>query len=161
MNGPLAAAVNTTGLREVTQVLGVDTDFQLDLFGNLRRQQQALAADAAAAAEVRNQVLVTLLGDVARSYVEIRTLQMRVAIAQQAISVERNAADVELQRYQRGITNELDSALADREVETTEAALPPLEAQLDVEAQPRGAFGNGPRRPDARAGCDGAASPAS
>jgi len=130
VNGPLAAAVNTTGLREVTQVLGVDTDFQLDLFGNLRRQQQALAADAVAAAEVRSQVLVTLLGDVAHGYVEIRTLQMRVAIARQAISVERNAADVQLQRYQRGITNELDSALADREVETTEAMLPPLESQL-------------------------------
>lgn len=130
VNGPLAAAVNTTGLREVTQVLGVDTEFELDIFGNLRREIQAVQADTVAAEEVRRQVLVTLLGDVARSYIEIRTLQMRISIAEQAIAVQRNAADVELQRYQRGITNELDSALADREVETTEATLPPLEAQL-------------------------------
>jgi NodT family efflux transporter outer membrane factor (OMF) lipoprotein len=130
VNGPLSAAVNTSNLRQVSAVLGVDTDFELDIFGNLRREAQALAADTVAANEVRNQVLVTLLADVTRSYLEIRTLQLRVSIAQQAIDVERNAAVVERERYDRGITNELDSALADREVETTEATLPPLEAQL-------------------------------
>jgi NodT family efflux transporter outer membrane factor (OMF) lipoprotein len=132
ISGPLASAVNTSGLREVTQVLGVDTAFELDIFGNLRREVQALAADTAAAMEVRNQVLVTLLGDVTRTYIQIRTLQMRISIAEEAIDVQRHAADVERQRFQRGITNELDSALADREVETTEATLPPLQAQLLV-----------------------------
>jgi NodT family efflux transporter outer membrane factor (OMF) lipoprotein len=130
VGGPLAASVDTIGLREVTQVLGVDTNFELDLFGNLRREEQAIAADTVVAAEVRNQVLVTLLGDVTRTYIQIRTLQLRIAIAQQAIGVQRNAADVEHQRFSRGISNELDSALADREVETTESALPPLQAEL-------------------------------
>jgi len=130
IDGPLAASVNTSGLREVTQVLGVDTAFQIDIFGNLRREEQAVAADAAAAAEVRNQVLVTLLGDVTRAYVEVRTLQLRVSIVEQAIDAERQEADVERQRFVRGITNELDSALADRELETTEADLPPLQGEL-------------------------------
>ena len=130
VDGPLAAAVDTAGLRAVTQVLGVDTSFQLDIFGNLRREGQAIAADAAVAGEVRNQVLVTLLADVARTYVGVRTLQQRVAIAERAIDAQRHAAQVEHERFDRGITNELDSALADREVETTEAALPPLQADL-------------------------------
>jgi NodT family efflux transporter outer membrane factor (OMF) lipoprotein len=130
VDGPLAASVNTSALREVTQVLGVDTEFELDIFGNLRREGQAIAADTAVANEVRNQVLVTLLGDVARTYVGIRTLQLRVSIAQKTIDVQKHAADVERQRFERGITNELDSALADREVETTQATLPPLQAQL-------------------------------
>jgi NodT family efflux transporter outer membrane factor (OMF) lipoprotein len=128
--GPLAASVNTSNLREVTQVLGVDTSFQLDIFGTLRREQQAIAADAAAAQEVRNQVLVTVLADVAREYIEVRTLQLRVSIARQAIDVQLHAADVEHQRFDRGITNALDAALADREVQTTQAELPPLQAQL-------------------------------
>jgi NodT family efflux transporter outer membrane factor (OMF) lipoprotein len=130
VNGPLAAAVNTSGLREVTQVLGVDTAFELDLFGNLRREQQAIAADAAAAAEVRDQVLVTLLGDVARNYIQLRTLQLRIQVAEEAIDAQRHAAKVEHERLNRGITNALDATLADREVETTEAVLPPLQAQL-------------------------------
>jgi NodT family efflux transporter outer membrane factor (OMF) lipoprotein len=130
IGGPLASAVNTVGLRSVTQVLGVDTAFELDLFGNLRREGQALAADTAVANEVRNQVLVTLLADVTRSYVDIRTLQLRVSIAEKTIGVQRHAADVERQQFQIGITNELDSALADRELESTEATLPPLQAKL-------------------------------
>lgn len=130
VDGPLAASVNPSGLRQVSEVLGVDAEFELDIFGNLRREGQALAADTVAAAEVRNQVLVTLLGDVARTYADMRALQKRVSIAEMAIDVQRNAADVERQRFQRGITNELDSALADREVETTEASLPPLQAEL-------------------------------
>jgi NodT family efflux transporter outer membrane factor (OMF) lipoprotein len=130
VDGPLAASVNTSSLREVTQVLGVDTSFELDFFGNLRREGQAIAADSAVANEVRNQVLVTLSGDVTRTYVEVRTLQLRVSIAEKNIDVQRHAADVEHQRFDRGITNELDSALADRELETTQATLPPLQARL-------------------------------
>jgi len=128
--GPLAAAVNTSNLREVTQVLGVDTSFQLDIFGTLRREEQVIIANTAVAQEVRNQVLVTVLGEVAREYVAVRTLQLRVSIAQQAIDVQLHAADVEHERFNRGITNALDAALADREVQTTEAQLPPLQAQL-------------------------------
>ena len=80
---------------------------------------------------MRNQVLVTLLGDVARTYANIRAVCRNAsAIAEMAVQVQQNAAEVERQRYQRGITNELDSALADREVETTAATLPPLQASL-------------------------------
>jgi len=131
--GPLAASVNTSNLREVTQVLGVDTSFQVDIFGTLRREEQAIAADTAVAQEVRNQVLVTILGDVAREYIQVRTLQLRVAISQQAIDAQLHAADVEHERFNRGITNALDAALADRQVKTMQAALPPLQARLLME----------------------------
>jgi len=130
VDGPLAASVNTSSLRQVSQVLGVDTAFELDIFGHLRREEQAIAADSAVANEVRNQVVVTLLGDVTRTYVEVRTLQLRVSIAQENIDAQQHAADLQRQRFERGITNELDSALADREVETTEATLPALLAEL-------------------------------
>jgi len=130
VDGPLAQAINTTGLKTVSQALGVDSSFELDIFGNVRREVQAVAADAAAANEFRNQVLVTLLGDAARTYIGVRTMQLRVSIAERAIQTQQRAADLAHQRFQRGITNELDSALADREVETTEATLSPLQAQL-------------------------------
>jgi NodT family efflux transporter outer membrane factor (OMF) lipoprotein len=130
VDGPLNAASNARGLTELTHILGADTAFELDLFGNLRREGEALAADAAVANELRNQVLITVLGDVARDYVRIRTLQLRVSIAQQAIDAQRESLRVVQTRFSRGITNELDLALAQREVETTESVLPPLQAQL-------------------------------
>ena len=133
VDGPLNVASDTAGLRQVTHVLGVDTYFDTDLFGGLRREGQAVSADAAAAGEFRNQVLVTLLGDVARGYIAIRTLQARLDIAQQAIDSESKNAGVVRDRYQRGITNELDSELADRELATTQATLEPLRANLLAE----------------------------
>lgn len=130
IDGPLNAASNATGLKELTQILGADTAFELDLFGNLRREGEAIAADAAVANELRNQVLITVIGDVSRSYVLIRTLQLRVAIARQSIDAQQQSLQVVQTRFDRGITNELDVALARRQLETTESALPPLEAQL-------------------------------
>ena len=130
LDGPLNAASNTSGLRQVTHALGVDTFFEADVFGNLRRAGEAVAADDVAAGEFRNQVLVTLLADVARQYVSVRTLQMRLDIANQTVAALTRAADLEHERFRRGIVNELDSALADRELASAQATVDPLRAQL-------------------------------
>ena len=129
-DGPINAASNTTGLRQITHALGFDTFFELDLFGNLRRASEAVIADAAAANEFRNQVLVTLFGDVTRHYVLVRTLQLRLEIGRQAVAAQQRSADLEHERFNRGIINELDAALADRELASTKATIEPLQAQL-------------------------------
>ena len=130
IDGPLDAASEATGLRQITHALGVDTFFEADLFGNLRRTGEAVSADAVAAGEFRNQVIVTLLADVARQYVTVRTLQLRLDIADQTVATLRRSADLERERYTRGITNELDAALADRELATAQANIDPLRSQL-------------------------------
>ncbi len=129
-DGPLNAASDTSGLRQVTHALGVDSFFELDVFGNLRRAGEAAAADDAAAAEFRNQVLVTLLADVARQYVAVRALQLRLDLARQTVAAQQRSADLEHERLRRGIINELDVALADRELASTQATVDPLRGRL-------------------------------
>jgi NodT family efflux transporter outer membrane factor (OMF) lipoprotein len=129
-DGPLNAASYSTGLRQVTHALGVDTFFEADVFGNLRRAGEAATADSAAANEFRNQVLVTLLADVARQYIAVRTLQLRLDIAGQTVAALQHSADLEHERFSRGIVNELDAALADRELASAEATVDPLRAAL-------------------------------
>ena len=130
VDGPLNVSTDTAGLRQITHVLGVDTFFDTDLFGGLRRAGQAVAADSAAAGEFRNQVVVTLLADVARTYVDIRTLQNRIDIAEHAVDSESRNADLVHTRFERGITNELDEELADRELSASKSVLQPLRAAL-------------------------------
>jgi NodT family efflux transporter outer membrane factor (OMF) lipoprotein len=132
---PLNAGTNTAGLREITQVLGFDAVWELDLFGHLRRQAEVEQANTRAAADYRDQVLVTLIGDVARSYMDVRTLQARIDINKQAIKVQQDSADYAEGRYQRGFVGELDAALADRELRTTQSTLAPLQAQLAIAKQ--------------------------
>ena len=127
---PLNAGTNTTGYREITHVLGFDAVWEVDLFGHLRREAQAAIADTAAAGEYRNQVLVTLLADVARNYASVRSLQMRVDIAGQAIGVQDRSATIARFKFKQGLTNELDVELAERELLTTRATLSPLQAEL-------------------------------
>jgi NodT family efflux transporter outer membrane factor (OMF) lipoprotein len=130
ISAPLNAASNTTGLREITQILGFDAAWELDLFGHLRRQVEAAKADTAAAADYRDQVLVTLLADVARNYYEVRTLQLRLDIARQAIDVQQRSADLARIKYERGMVNQLDEVLAERELARVQATLAPLQADL-------------------------------
>ena len=136
ISGPLNAGTNTTGLREITQVIGFDASWELDLFGHLRREAEAVRADTAVASHFRDQVLVTLLADVARSYIEVRSLQLRVDVALQTIDVARKTADIAAVKYQRGMVNELDVVLANRQLATVQSRLAPLQAQL-TEAQRR------------------------
>jgi NodT family efflux transporter outer membrane factor (OMF) lipoprotein len=130
VSAPLNAATNTGGYKEITQVLGFDAAWEVDLFGQLRREVEAQKADSLAALDFRNQVLVTLTGDVAVAYIEVRTLQARVEINKQAIDVQRNTADFARGRFQQGFVSELDADLAERELYAFESTLAPLEAQL-------------------------------
>jgi hypothetical protein len=56
--GPLNAGSNTTGLKEVTEIGGLDALWDLDLFGGLRRATEAARYDKQAAAEARNDAMV-------------------------------------------------------------------------------------------------------
>jgi NodT family efflux transporter outer membrane factor (OMF) lipoprotein len=130
--GPLNAASNTTGLKEITQIVGFDAGWELDLFGKYRRESEAARADTQAAAETRNAVLISVVSDVARAYMDTRALQARLAIAQDNIGIERQTVDVVQQRYDRGLTNELDLALALRQLATLESEILPLQAEIQA-----------------------------
>lgn len=130
ITGPLNAASSTANIKEITEVMGFDAGWELDLFGRFRRELEAAAADTQAAAEYRNAVLITLISDVARAYVELRTSQARVDIARQNLAVAQQTLDAVTQRFNLGLTNELDVALAQRQTATQQAAIAPLEDQV-------------------------------
>ena len=59
---------------------GFDASWELDVFGRVRRGLQAANADVAAAREARRDVLVAVLGEVGRTYAELRGFQFRLDI---------------------------------------------------------------------------------
>jgi len=134
--GPLNAGTNTTGLKEITQVVGFDAGWEIDLWGRFRRELEAAAADTQAAAEARNFVLVTLVADVARAYMDVRSAQLRLAIAQENVATAQQTFDLAQGRFQRGLTNELDVALAQRQLATAQSKVSPLTATI-TQAQRR------------------------
>ena len=132
VGGPLNAGTDTTGLKEITQVVGFDAGWELDLFGHYRRQIEAAKYDTQAAAETRNAVLITVVSDVARAYTEVRAVPMRLKIANDNIDIERTTVNVVQQRFDRGLTNELDLALAKRQLATLQSEIAPLVAEISA-----------------------------
>jgi NodT family efflux transporter outer membrane factor (OMF) lipoprotein len=129
---PLIASDNTHGLTNVKTIGGFDAVWQIDVFGKVRREIERARYDTQAAADARNAALVSVIADVAQSYVELRDLQTRESVLQSAANVLQKGVDIESQRYQRGITNELDVMLARRELATVEAQIPIIGAEVSA-----------------------------
>ena len=104
-----------------------DASWELDVFGRVRWSVEAAEEDIAAAEENRSDVLVTLLADVARNYVELRGFQYRLAIAHENIAAQEESLEIARARFQAGVTSELDAAEAQSLLASTRAQVPPLE----------------------------------
>jgi NodT family efflux transporter outer membrane factor (OMF) lipoprotein len=128
----LISADNTAGLKHLNELGGFDSLWELDIFGKYRREMQAARADTQALAAARNGVLVAIIADVARAYVDLRGAQMRVATLQATVQALQESQRIVHIRYERGITNELDVTLADRELADTQGQLAPLQAQVSA-----------------------------
>ena len=126
----LVSADDTSGLTHINAIGGFDAVWELDVFGKYRREIEATRDDTQAQLAARNAVLVAVVADVARSYVDLRGLQVRAAVLRGAIDVLRESQRIVTLRYQRGITNELDVTLATRELATLESRVAPVEAQM-------------------------------
>ncbi len=107
---------------------GFDASWELDIFGGVRRNIEAAQADLAAADEARQDVLVTLTGEVAQTYIDLRSFQQRIAIARQNLEIQTRSARITRQRFQAGFVSGLDVANAEAQAATTAAAIPLLES---------------------------------
>jgi NodT family efflux transporter outer membrane factor (OMF) lipoprotein len=130
--GPLVAAEDTGKLQHITQIYGFDAGWELDLFGKYRRELEAAKYDTQAAVAARNDVLTSVIADVARAYMELRGLQMQQAVLLKNIAVEKQYTGIAQERYTHGITNELDVALTRRQLASLEAERAPLDSQIDA-----------------------------
>jgi len=71
-----------------------------------------------------------VIGNVVQAYVDLRGFQVRAGILHHTSDVLRESLRIVNIRYERGITNELDVALATRELATLEGQIAPVEAEV-------------------------------
>ena len=109
---------------------GFDSSWELDLFGGIKRQQEAAQANAEAIAENRRDISITLSSEVARNYLESITLQARLEIARQRLDIQRKILSLADNAYREGLANALDVKRAKSEWAAVEAAVPAIESQI-------------------------------
>ena len=107
--------------------LGLDASWEIDLFGRVRRSIESSQAQYESTVETERDVMVTLFAEVAMTYIEVREMQRRVEYATQNISVQREALGLAQERYDTGLSSQLDVVQAKATLGMTEAALPDFE----------------------------------
>jgi NodT family efflux transporter outer membrane factor (OMF) lipoprotein len=121
---------NSQGLKKISQVGGLDAEWEIDVFGKIARRFEAQVYTAEALKEARDWVYVVIAADVARLYFDLRARQERLQILYRDIEAARKVLDLAQTRLDRGLTNELDVTLAKRQVATLEADVEPLKALI-------------------------------
>ena len=109
---------------------GFDASWEKDVFGGTRRATEAARAQVAATQFGERELLVTLLGEVARNYVEARGYQRRLEIARDNIRAQEQSLAIVQNRFTNGLTSDLDVQQASTVLATTRAVVPALETAL-------------------------------
>jgi NodT family efflux transporter outer membrane factor (OMF) lipoprotein len=125
---------NSTGLKKIAGVGGLDAEWEIDIFGKIASRIEAQVYTAEALKEARDWVYVVIAADVSRLYFDLRARQDRLQILYRNIEASRKVLDLAQTRLDRGLTNELDVLLAKRQVETLQADVEPLKAQIAANA---------------------------
>jgi NodT family efflux transporter outer membrane factor (OMF) lipoprotein len=126
----LLAPPNSSPTRFWANTLAVQAAWELDFWGKFRRGVEAADATYLASIATYDQVLVTLIGDVAANYIGIRTTERLISIARDNVQKQEQELEIAQKRYHAGDTSERDVLQATNVLEQTRSAIPQLEIQL-------------------------------
>ncbi len=104
--------------------------WEIDFWGKFRRgieSDRALYLETMASYD---DVLVSLIADVANSYVNIRTLEERLRVARRNLVLQRESLRIATAQFTAGETSERDVQQANTQLGQTEAQIPLLEQDL-------------------------------
>jgi NodT family efflux transporter outer membrane factor (OMF) lipoprotein len=110
--------------------IGFDAAWELDFWGRFRRAVESGVWNLDASIAGYDDILVSLLAEVARTYVLIRTLETRLAIALENVNLQERSLQIAQVRFQGGAVTELDMAQARTLLGDTQASIPRLKTQL-------------------------------
>jgi multidrug efflux system outer membrane protein len=109
---------------------GFDAFWEIDVFGRVRSQVRAAAANADSFAAEVDDVRVSVAAEVARNYFELRGLQQQLAVAERSLVNQRETLRLTQVRRDAGIGEEQDVASAAARVAAIEASIPPIRGAI-------------------------------
>ncbi len=103
---------------------GFDATWELDLFGGHRRDIESANASLEASEASRDDAMVSLMAEVARTYIDIRQYQAQLATAEDTVEADRNTVAIAKERFEAGDAPQLDMTQAQAQQEQDEAQVP-------------------------------------
>jgi len=110
--------------------IGVNASWELDFWGRFRRSIESANAMWLATVADYDNAMVSLTADVANSYITIRTIEKRIAIAGENVDTQKESLKITEARFRFGTVTQLDVEQARTTLNNTLASIPSLETQL-------------------------------
>lgn len=127
---PAVASPVGVGYKYELYDAGFDATWELDLFGRIRRENEAARADLQGAEANLHDAQVSVIAEVARTYFELRGTQNELAVARRNVENQQETLRVVDARLDAGRGTELDTSRAQSQLSTTLATIAPLEASI-------------------------------
>ena len=108
----------------------IDASYQLDLWGQLRRMNEAARANFLGSEYAKRSVDVTIVSAVASAYYELVSLDSQLEITRRTIITREKFVELTRAQHERGYATGLDVATAEAQLATARANLPDLERQI-------------------------------
>lgn len=106
-------------LERASYGVGLGLTWELDLFGRIQRASEAQQALLFGTEHTRAAVVLSLVAEVARAYIELRDFDRRLEIANATLQSRREYLELVRVRYEGGLTSELDLRQAEAELHRT------------------------------------------
>lgn len=113
--------------------LNIDLSYEIDLWGKLRRADEAASARLLASEANRDSIRQTLISAVARSYFDLRALDAQLDIAKQNLTSLEQEYKLQKRRFEGGVTSELEANQALVELNSAQVAIPELEQRIALQ----------------------------
>lgn len=122
-NGTLTSGANPVNTFQVD--LGVS--FELDLWGKLRNATEAARAQLLATEEAKRTVILTLVSQLANSYVQLLDLDRQLVVTRETLGTRSESVRINGLRFKAGLISELDYQQAVAEYQNAAVQVPRLE----------------------------------
>ena len=110
--------------------LSADMSWEIDFFGRIRRATEAQKALFLGTQEARRSAVLTLVADVARAYFELRAFDLELEIARRTLASRREYRELARDRFEGGLTPEVDLRQADAEMLRIEVVTYDIERKI-------------------------------
>jgi len=113
---------------------GFDASWEIDLWGRMKRATEGAQARAQSAEEARRAVLIQVIAEVVRTYIDLRTGQSLRANAIADTNAQQEIARVVADRLRVGLASRLDLVRAQAQARATAATIPGYEGDAAAAA---------------------------
>jgi outer membrane protein, multidrug efflux system len=108
----------------------LQASWEIDLWGRIRRQSESAYANVLATDEARRGVILSLVAQVANSYLQLRGLDAQLAVAQRTLQTYKESVDLFTLQFQYGQVSMMNVAQAQSQYESAAAQIPLIESQI-------------------------------